>query len=122
MKWPPTHAQSIMISLAVAVLTSPAHAQSDFDKFNDSWRVYFGGFWPEVESTLGINGDVRPPGPPVDIEDVLGVEDSKGTAWGGIAWHISRRNSLEFEYFALNRGGGRSGLFTPPIQIGDTFI
>lgn len=56
------------------------------------------------------------------MEDVLRVEDGKAVAWGGIQWHISRRNSLEFEVFSLKRDGGTSGTFTPPIQVGDTFI
>jgi len=99
-----------------------AQGGGTYEQFNDRFRVYLGGFWPEVDSKIGINGDVIPPGPPVDVEDALGVEDSDGVAWGGVQWHISRRNSLELEFFALNRDGGVSGTFSPPIQIGDTFI
>jgi hypothetical protein len=116
------------LKLAAAALliaaAAPASAQSGgtYDQFNDRFRVYLGGFWPEVDSKIGINGDFLPPGPPVDIEDTLGVEDGKGVAWGGAQWRISRRNSLEFEVFSLERDGGVSGTFSPPIQIGDTII
>jgi len=103
-------------------LTAPAMADGQYEQFNDRFRVYLGGFWPEIDSKIGINGDVIPPGPPVSIEDTLGVEDSDGVAWGGASWRISRRNSLEFEMFALNRDGGVSGTFTPPIQIKDFII
>jgi hypothetical protein len=111
------------VALAVGIsLTSPATADNHYDQFNDRFRIYLGGFWPSLDSTININGDFAPPGPPISIEDTLGVEDSKGVAWGGARWRISRRNSLEFEVFALKRDGGVSGTFTPPIQIGDTFI
>jgi hypothetical protein len=111
------------VALAVGIsLTSPATADNHYDQFNDRFRIYLGGFWPSLDSTININGDVVPPGPPISIEDTLGVEDSKGVAWGGARWRISRRNSLEFEVFSLKRDGGVSGTFTPPIQIGDTFI
>lgn len=109
---------------ALILVAGSALAQSGgtYDQFNDRFKVYLGGFWPSVDSEIGINGDFLPPGPPVSVEDTLGVEDSDGIAWGGARWRISRRNSLEFEAFALNRDGGTSGTFSPPIQIGDTTI
>jgi hypothetical protein len=30
---------------------------------------------------LGINGDSLPPAPPINVEDILGIEDSKTVAW-----------------------------------------
>lgn len=117
---------SLCCGIAAALLmlfAGTALAQGGtYDQFNDRFRVYLGGFWPDVDSKIGINGDFLPPGPPVDVEDTLGVEDGDGVAWGGVQWHISRRNSLEFEFFDLNRDGGVSGTFSPPIQIGDTSI
>jgi len=104
-------------------LASPAVAEGEYDQFNDRFRVYLRGFWPQVDSKININGDILPPGPPVDIEDTLGVEDSKGVFWGGVAWHISRRNSLELELFSLKRDGVVfSDTFDPPIQIDDFVI
>ena len=102
--------------------SASAQTGDTYDQFNDRFRVYLGGFWPDVDSKIGINGDFLPPGPPVDIEDTLGVEDGDGVIWGGVQWHISRRNSLELEFFDLNRDGGVAGTFSPPIQIGDTII
>ena len=108
--------------VAGITLTTSAAAAGPYDQFNDRFRIYLGGFWPQIDSSININGDVIPPGPPISIEDTLGVEDSKAVAWGGVQWHISRRNSLELEIFSLKRDGGVSGTFNPPIQIGDTFI
>lgn len=97
-------------------------AQDDYARFNDPFRIYVGGFWPKIDSEIAINGDTLPPVPPLDVEDFLGVEDSKGAVWGGIGWHFANRHSLEFEFFSLNREGFESGTFSPPEQIGDMFI
>lgn len=85
-------------------------------------RVYLGGFWPDIDSKISIYGEDFEPLPPINVEGVLRVPDSKGAAWGGIDWKISRRNSLEFEYFSLNRDGGVSDTFSPPLEVGDGFI
>ena len=86
------------------------------------FRVYLGGFWPEIDSKIGINGEDFEPLPPINVEDVLRVPSSKGAAWGGINWKISKRSALEFEYFALNRSGGLTDTFSPPLEVGDGFI
>ena len=86
------------------------------------FRVYLGGFWPEIDSKIGINGEDFEPLPPINVEDVLRVPGSKGAAWGGINWKISKRSALEFEYFALNRSGGLTDTFSPPLEVGDGFI
>jgi hypothetical protein len=99
-----------------------AAAENDYDLIDSKFKVYVGGFWPSLESKINIVGEVTPPGPPISIEDALGVDDSDAVAWGGVRWRISQRNSLEFEAFSLKRDGGESGTFSPPIQIGDTFI
>ena len=112
----------ILLACSSLLFSLPAAAENDYDQLNDPFRIYFGGFWPSVSSKININGDVLPPGPPISIEDQLGVEDSAETAWGGVQWRISQRNMLEFETFSLNRDGGVSGTFSPEIQVGDTFI
>lgn len=112
----------VLTSIAIFAFSLSANAQNEYENFNDPWRVYVGGYWPDPSSELSINGDIRPPRPPASVEDILGLEESKAVAWGGIAWHISRRNSLEFETFSLNRNGGASGTFVPPIEVEDFFI
>jgi hypothetical protein len=112
----------ILFALISLLFALPAAAEKNYDQYNDRFRIYAGGFWPSLDSSINVNGDVLPPGPPISIEDTLGVEDSKGVAWGGIEWRISRRNYLEFEAFSLKRDGGVSGTFEPPIQIDDFYI
>jgi len=118
----PSLKKMILVASISLLFPLPAAADSDYDLLNGKYKIYLGGFWPSLDSQINIFGDVVPPGPPISIEDTLGVEDSDGVAWGGVRWRISQRNSLEFEAFSLKRDGGESGTFSPPIQIGDTFI
>jgi hypothetical protein len=60
-----------------------AQAEVDFESFNDPWRVYVGVLDSSTDAKVGINGDVVPPVPPIDIEEVLAVDDGKLVAWGG---------------------------------------
>jgi hypothetical protein len=110
--------------LTIVIITFPLSvvAEDNYDQLNDPFRIYLGGFAASVSSKININGDVIPPGPPISIEDRLGVEDSQEAAWGGVVWRISQRSSLQFETFSLNRDGGESGTFSPPIEVADTFI
>ena len=110
--------------LAIIFIAFPLSvvADDEYNQLNDPFRIYLGGFWPSVSSNINVNGEIITPGPPISIEDQLGVEESKEAVWGGAQWRISQRNLLEFESFSLNRDGGKSGAFSPPIQVGDTFI
>ena len=113
----------ILVASVSLLFPLPVAAEEDYDLINNKFKVYAGGFWAtNINSKININGDVLPPGDPISVEETLNLDGSDGVAWGGIRWRISQRNSLEFEGFSLKREGGESGTFTPPIQIGDTFI
>jgi len=108
----------------LCLLTNPAMAQSQdsgtYEKFNAKWRVYVGGFFPSMSSKINISGDNTSP-PPIDIGKKLGVEENNSVPWGGVQWHISQRNSLEFEFFELNRDGFID-LVPEPIEVADLII
>ena len=112
----------LVLVVVILALSPSANAQNEYEKFNDPWRIYLGGFWPDPTSKISINGDVIPPLPPASVEKALGLEEADAVAWGGISWHISRRNSLEIETFALNRNGGTAGTFNPPVEVDDFII
>lgn len=94
--------------------------QGEFKPLNQRFQLYLGGFFPDVSTTISINGDIVTP-PPIDFEEVLGIEDSKTVLWGGARWRISRRNNLEFEFFQLNRSGSRE-FVDDDIEIGDSIL
>jgi hypothetical protein len=112
-------AGGIALSLSVG---SVAVAADDNATLNDPWRVYVGVFNASVDSKLGFSSADFPNIPDIDIEDVLGVDDSEVVAVAGVAWHFKPRHALELEFFSLNRNAQVSGTFTPPIQIDDIFI
>ncbi len=106
----------------IIAFVPPVQAQDDgkSERFDDRFRIYLGGFFPDVNSEITINGSTVNP-PPINVEDLLGVEDSSSVFWGGAQWHISRRNSLEMEFFSLNRDGFIN-LIPDPIAVGDLII
>jgi hypothetical protein len=95
-------------------------AAEDDTNANQRWRFYLGGFSPTVDSEFTINGDIGTP-PPLNPEDLLGMEDGKTVAWGGVDWNIAKRHSLELEYFQLDRDGAR-GFNDENIEIGDYIV
>jgi hypothetical protein len=115
--------KSLILVLLLCFAGSPqANAQDDgtYDSFNDRYRVYGGGFFPSFSSKIAINGENVIP-PPIEVEDVLGVEDSNSVGWAGVQWHISHRSSLEFEIFKLDRDGFID-LVPEPVEVGDLMI
>lgn len=103
-------------------VSSVAVAADDNPMLNDPWRIYVGAFNASVDSRLGFSSADFPNIPDIDIEDVLGVDDSEVVAVAGAAWHFKPRHAVELEFFSLNRNAQLSGTFTPPIQIDDLFI
>jgi len=116
--------QLLLVTLAMPGSIAVAAEASDDQTtavLEQRFQLYLGGFFPNVSSEITINGEVLPPAPGVDFEEVLGIEDSKAVLWGGARWRISRRNSLEFEFFNLDRTGSTT-VASEPIQIGDSVI
>jgi hypothetical protein len=109
--------QFIPIALVALLFTMPAAAEGEYEKFNDRFRVYVGAYYPTADTRVAVY-----PGGEIDVENVLRVDKAKTVAWGGIRWRISRRNSLEFEHFSLERDGDAAGDFNPVIQIGRTYL
>ena len=112
------------LTALVALSFSPgAHAYDEDNWFNKPFRVYIGAFHAQVDSKLSINSpDVPELVAEIDIEDVLGVDDSDTTFWGGASWQFFKRHGVEFEFFSLNRNASISDTFDPPIEIGDLAI
>ncbi len=108
--------------IAMSLLASSvAMAEGYNPMLDDKWRVYIGAFNASVDSKITFNAENLPE-LPIDVEDVLGLEDSKTVAWGGVAWHFAEKHSLEFETFTLNRNDSDTETYEPPLQIGDFFI
>ena len=83
---------------------------------------YLGGFYPRVSSTIRLDADILGGiGDTISLEDELGLEEGQAVLWGGVSWRMSKRTSLEFEYFQLNRSGSEAAV-TEPFQLGDSVV
>ncbi len=90
-------------------------------RMDDRYSFWIGGFFPQVKSSIRLDSDLGNPGDNINFENVLGLEDSKATLWGGFRWRISRRNQLEFEFSNLNRNGEVSAI-SEDLDIGEDTI
>jgi len=86
---------------------------------NAKYAIWLGGFFPEIDSQIRINGKIIGDGDNIDLENILGLESSKSVFWGGASWRISNRNNLEIELANLNRNGSTT-VQSNPIEIGDS--
>lgn len=59
--------KSALMAFLSLVFALPAAAENGYDQFNDRFKIYLGGFWPSLDSTININGDFAPPGPLISI-------------------------------------------------------
>ena len=72
----------VLVAFISMLFPLSVFAENSYGLINDKYKIYLGGFWPSLDSQINIVGDVAPPGPPISIEDTLGVDDSDGVAWG----------------------------------------
>ena len=105
----------------VGAFSGPVSAETNTvnPMMGKKYSVWLGGFFPDLETTVSINGEVIPENPNLSLENVFGLEDSKSVLWGGANWKISKRNFLEIEFANLNRDG-QTTVITDPIEIGDS--
>jgi len=109
--------------LAAIVLLSPLAAAA---KEKPEWRSWPTGdrlfasvawFKPKLDTQVGISNSAGNLGALINFESSLGLADSKSTGLAGINWRISKRNSLAFNYFKLDRSATKGDGIS--ITIGD---
>jgi hypothetical protein len=95
---------TISVLCAGLLLTAMAHAQSEQPEGN-KFFVGVGGFWPDVNTTVRVDGNGGVIGTKLDFESDLGLDDRKALFTGLASWHIAKRHYLELMYFRLARSG-----------------
>ena len=86
--------------LAVGETSGSAHSVLD-----DHFQIRIGEFFPDLDSSIRMDADFGRPGDGLDIEQDLGISESKSTVYGGVSWRFAPRHVLELEYYDLARGG-----------------
>ena len=113
-------ARLVLVFVLVALSPALAAAESPTNNKDPVLTAYVGGFFPKVESTVTVNGESTNP-PPIDSENLLGLESGSNVLWGGVRWRFARRQRIEIEYFSLNRTGA-NGFEGEEIEIGDFLL
>jgi hypothetical protein len=96
--------------------------RADGSLLDSKYTLTFGGFFPRIDSSLDLSSP-RGGGTEISIEDDLGLDDTKATAWVGFSWRFQPRHQLQVEWFELDRDGsataGRSfEIFDTTIGVG----
>ena len=117
----PSCPAGILVLLATSVLLADS-AQGQSNRLNPSlhnrWEFWAGGFFPDMSTDIRLDSAEFDSGTSFNLEDELGLNDSKSVLWGGFRWRISRRNQLEAEISNLNNSGFVA-FRTRPLNIDD---
>ena len=76
-----------------------------------------GAFFSFIDTNLRLDASDGDFGTEIDVEELLGMDDTKTTPFGGLWWRITPRHRLSAEYFELSRNGHVSA--TRDIEWGD---
>jgi hypothetical protein len=78
----------------------------------------WGGFFPQVDSSLQLNPTAGGQGSDLDFESNLGLDDQLSLPWVSGYWRVGRRHNLEFEWARFDRNGAIGA--DRQFEIGDT--
>jgi len=95
-----------MLGLVSQPLLAEEEKKPAADYSDEPWEraaLYLGAFFVDADSDLELGGGgVRVK---VDGEDVLGLDETMTVFRADAFWRITRRNRVDFTYYALNRDG-----------------
>ena len=85
--------------------------------FTDRLQVSAGAFFPSFDTDIRLNGDGGRVGTLMDMEDLLGLDNTITTPIVDVSWRITDKHRLGFSYSNLDRDGTRS--LSKSINFGD---
>ncbi len=71
--------------------------------FTDRLQISAGAFFPSFDTKISLNGDNGRVGTLMDMEHLLGLDDTIATPIADIMWRITDKHRLGFSYFNLDR-------------------
>ena len=96
--------RQLNLACILLLLSGMASAQSN-DLFSHRLSIAAAGYWPDIDTTLRVNGAGGRLGTKLDLERDLGLKDRDTLFAGALNWNIARRHSLDLLYFDLSRTG-----------------
>ncbi len=114
----------VLMVAMVCLLAQPGLAQeaSKPDYSDEPWEraaLYLGAFFITSDSDLELGGGGL--GIKVDAEEVLGLDEHITAFRADAFWRITRRNRVDFTYYAMNRDGSNDLRVEIPDQDGVSF-
>ena len=111
----------LLLTLIIILSLSAPLVWADEDYSNEPWEraaLYLGAFFVDADTDLKLGGgglDVN-----VDGEEILGLDETYTAFRGDLLWRITRRNRIDFTYYALHRDGSEALVIDIPDGEGGT--
>ncbi len=112
---------SVVLAFALLAPFGIAQEAGEPDYSDEPWEraaLYLGAFFITSDSDLELGGGV---GIKVDAEEVLGLDEHITTFRADAFWRITRRNRVDFTYYAMNRDGSNDLRVDIPDGDGGSF-
>lgn len=103
--------------LLAAALLLPAAALAEGESQSNKYFVMVGGFWPDIDTSVRIDGNGGRIGTQLDFESDLGLDDRDALFTAGAGMRIGKRHYLDLLYFDLSRSSGHE--IERTINVGD---
>ncbi len=85
--------------------------------FTNRLQISAGAFFPSFDTKISLDGDNGRVGTLMDMEHLLGLDETIATPIADILWRITDRHRLLFSYFNLDRDGTKN--LSRSINFGD---
>lgn len=119
-----------MLPLVLVIVSASGSAFATEEKPTPEWRTWplgerfaigVGAFRPNIKTEVRVvsTGDINP-GAGISFERDLGMKDSTTRPLASANWRFSKRHSMYFKYFDLDRSGDT--ISTVNIKFGDEII
>ena len=111
-----------LVFFVLGMFSQPLIAEEEEDYSNEPWEkaaLYLGAFFITSNSDLQLGtGGAKVK---IDAEEVLGLDENYKVFRADALWRMTRRNRLDFSYYAMNRDGSNDLQIEFPLRAGDRF-
>lgn len=90
-----------LLLLVALLLSAVARAEGEME--SNKYFLMVGGFWPDVDTTVRIDGNGGRIGTTLDFESDLGLDDRDALFTAGAGLRIGEKHYLDLLYFKLAR-------------------
>ncbi len=103
--------------LLAAALLLPTLAFAEGEYQSNRFFVMLGGFWPDIDTSVRIDGNGGRIGTQLDFESDLGLSDRDTLFTAGAGMRIGERHYIDILYFDLSRSSAHE--IERTIDVGD---